>query len=72
MAYNESGYKYLVLIIHAKSYLFYMHGQLLSGGRCLNLGLSLYLHHSLCIRAVSSEDSGDLAHKHRHFRVLTD
>ena len=49
-----------------------MHGQLLSGGRCLNLGLSLYLHHSLRMRAVRSEGSGDLALKHRHFRVLTD
>ena len=29
-----------------------MQGHLSSGARCLKFGLSLYLHHSLCVQAV--------------------
>ena len=47
-----------------------MHGHLLSGVRCLNFGLNLYLHSFyLC---ASSEGPGDAASKRRRILEMTD
>ena len=44
----------LVLSAHAYCRSLNMHGHLSSGAKCLNFGMCLYLHHSLCVRAVKA------------------
>ena len=53
-AYKEPAHEFLVLITHALSCSINMHGLLSSGATCLYFGLNLYLHHSLCVRAVKA------------------
>ena len=63
-------HEFLVLNAHEEGHSLNMHGQLLSGVRCLNFGLNLYLHSFYLY--ISSEGPGDAASKRRRILEMTD
>ena len=63
-------HEFLVLNAHVEGHSLNMHGQILSGVRCLNFGLNLYLH-SFYVCA-SSGGPGDAASKRRCVLEMTD
>ena len=66
----EPVHEFLVLNAHVEGHSLNMHGQLLSGVRCLNFGLNLYLH-SFYVCA-SSGGPGDAASKRMRVLEMTD